>query len=130
MARGDPDFPGRLPQAPHSQSKLVAVLEKLGEDGHDPLKEPFVINIDGSSSSYHLGYSPCITRSRGGQSGHWISWQQRKMTMQEVVQLMGVSPPRILNSPVSNRQVGLAAGNAIPVDLFERVLRAALEGFM
>ena len=35
------------------------------------------IEVAGTKPQACFEYSPCITRARGGSSGHWLSWKQR-----------------------------------------------------
>ena len=119
-------FPGRLPSARTEKQNLLLVLNKLKAAGKDPLKEPFVIDINGTDPHYNKGYSPCITRVRGGSGGHWLSWKQRKMTSNVMLALMDIDPREIKTDAVSPRQLGLMAGNAIPIKMFSSVLLQAL----
>ena len=125
---GDARFPGRLPTSATARQNVEKVLRKLQAEGRLPLQNPFVIDVAGSRVNFAEGYSPCITRSRGGSGGHWLTWKQRMTTYPEVLKLMDVDPALIDIEAcgVSPRQIGLMAGNAIPVKMLSRVLRNAL----
>jgi len=124
---GDTAFPGRLPTPRSERRNVEQVLKKLQSQGRQPLQSPFVIDIGGSKPHFSEGYSPCITHTRRGSGGHWLTWKQRKMTTVELIQLMDVPPASLQMSRVSPRQIGLMAGNAIPVKMLSRVLLAALQ---
>jgi site-specific DNA-cytosine methylase len=121
-------LPGRLPTAPGAARRLKEVCKRIKNRGLHPLRHHFVANIGSSKIHFKLGESPCITRSRGGSGGHWVTSKQRFMTIDEILRLQGVQDPsRVPRSLVTDRQLGQIAGNAITVDLFQRVLRNALE---
>ena len=124
---GDPCFPGRLPTSKTARQNVEKVLRKLQGEGRLPLQNPFVIDVGGTRVNFAEGHSPCITHSRGGSGGHWLTWKQRMTTTREVLKLMDVDPALIDASGVSPRQIGMMAGNAIPIKMFARVLRNALK---
>ena len=37
-----------------------------------------------------LDVCPCLTRSRAGSGGYWMTWKNRFMNTQEILRLMGV----------------------------------------
>ena len=73
------------------------------------------------------GISPCLTRSRAGSGGFWLSWQNRFMTTNEIIKLMGVWPDDVPENVVSDRTLRLIAGNAIVVPVLARLLQALLQ---
>lgn len=119
-------WPGRLPKGTTERDNVRFVLEKLKADGIDGLKSRYVADIGGSRDRvvYMEGVSPCLTRSRASSGGHWLTWKQRKMTSSEVLALQGVPPGRIPAGVLSDRQLGAIAGNAVPVPLLRRVMKA------
>ena len=122
----DEEYPGRLPTGAGARRNLLAVLQRLEAEGSDPLQNHYLVDIQGSTPHFMLGVSPCLTRSRAGGGGHWISWRQRFMSAAEICALQGVSIRDLHRERLSDRQLCLIAGNAIPVPLLARVLRAAL----
>lgn len=120
---GSPDWPGNMPRAWGQQTRLWQMLNDIWERGGDPLKEMWVLNVDNATPGFTKGYSPCITKGRGGNGGHWLSWKQRKMTTRELMLLSGVRPERIPQG-FSDRQLGLIIGNSVPIPLLARVMAA------
>lgn len=121
-------WPGRLPKGSTERSNVRYVLEKLRSEGIDPLKSRYVVDIGGTRDRvvYMEGVSPCLTRSRASSGGHWLTWMQRKMMPSEVLALQGVPTGRIPPGILSDRQLGAVAGNAVPVPLLRRVVKALL----
>ena len=124
---GEAGFPGRLPSSESERRNLLLVLDQLKSQGKDPLRSPIVVDIGGSKPHYNEGYSPCLTHCRAGSGGHWLTWKQRKMTTCELLKIMDVPPADVKWSSVSPRQLGLMAGNAIPVKMLSMVLSQALK---
>lgn len=122
-------WPGRLPKAPTERRNVRFVLEKLKADGIDGLRSRYVADIGGSVDrvNYMEAVSPCLTRSRASSGGHWLTWKQRKMHISEIFALQGVSAKRIPEDILSERQMGAIAGNAVPVPLLRRVMRALFQ---
>ena len=52
--------------------------------------------VDDQSSRLNLalGYSPCLTRARGGGGGHWLLWLASRMSSNQMVALVGLAPAR------------------------------------
>jgi site-specific DNA-cytosine methylase len=122
-------WPGRLPKAPTERRNVRHVLDKLKDNGIDGLRSRYVADISGSIDrvSYMDSVSPCLTRSRASSGGHWLTWKQRKMHISEVFALQGVPAKRIPEGILSERQMGAIAGNAVPVPLLKRVMRALFQ---
>ncbi|CAK9104327.1 unnamed protein product [Durusdinium trenchii] len=124
---GDPNFPGRLPSGNTAKTNLLTVLNRLQSEGRDPLRNPFVVDIDGSDPHFNEGCSPCLTYTRAGSRGPWLTWKQRKMSTSEILRMMDLSPESVKVSRVTPRQVRLMAGNAIPIKMLSMVLQQALQ---
>lgn len=124
---GDPNFPGRLPSGNTAKTNLLTVLNRLQSEGRDPLRNPFVVDIDGSDPHFNEGCSPCLTYTRAGSGGHWLTWKQRKMSTSEILRMMDLSPESVKVSRVTPRQVRLMAGNATPIKMLSMVLQQALQ---
>lgn len=73
------------------------------------------------------GVSPCLTKSRAGDCGYWLSWKNRLITTNEIVRLMGVWPEDIPHGIVSDRSLRKMAGNAVVVPLLARLLKQLLD---
>ena len=108
------------------RKNLEMELARLTNNGNNPSTQKFVMDISGSTPHTNENYSPCLTRTRAGSSGFYLSWLQRKMTTDEILKLQGVDPKSI-PSVVSPRQLRLIAGNAVPVDLLTPVIKASLK---
>ena len=63
--------------------------------------------------------SPCITRSR--YKGHYISNVQRRMTIEEMCRFQGFNPTKLKHC-VSDTELGHMLGNAMSVNIIERIL--------
>lgn len=73
------------------------------------------------------GKSPCLTRSRAKNSGHWLLKFNRYMTHDEILNLMGVSSRDFASQAVSPANLRAMAGNAVPIPLVMRVLETLLD---
>ena len=74
-----------------------------------------------------LGVSPCLTRTRAA-TGIYIASRGSRMTLQEMLRLQGLPPRHILRhqGDVTNRQLGGMIGNAISVNVLERIVGRVL----
>lgn len=95
-------------------------LQELRAKGHDPLAEPWVVEIDCTTPrlQYVLGTSPCITVRRG--SGHWITNRGRRMTKAEMMRLQGMDLGKF-TQVVSDNALGRQIGNTMSVNVLERL---------
>jgi site-specific DNA-cytosine methylase len=74
-------------------------------------------------------HCPCITRTRGGQGGFWVTCLGRKMTLQEIGAMQGI--PRVLTqrlaqSGLSENKIGMAFGDAMSVNVLMRLFSRLL----
>ncbi len=73
---------------------------------------------------------PCITRSRGGNGGHYVTKLDRFLTVEEMGALQGVpadAVAKMLESVDNDRvTVGKALGDAMSINVIMRVFCAAL----
>ena len=111
-----------LPPAQQTTSRrnVIRALEELKQQGHHPLSEPWVVEIDCTTPriQYQLGVSPCITCRRG--SGHWITNRGRRMTKQEMLRLQGMDVSKFEQVAPDN-QLGKLIGNTMSVNVLERL---------
>ena len=93
--------------------------------GQDPDMLPYVIDCDASQAkTKHIhDLSPCITRSR--HNGHWLTHKNRRMTKEEMFRLQGMNPTQF-TVDVAERTLGQQIGNAMSVNVIERVILRAL----
>ena len=105
---------------------VAKAIDAILADGNDPYRSPYIVDCDASPSrTKHMwDVSPCITRSR--QNGHWITNQQRRMNKAEMLRLQGMDPSKFVID-VSSSKLGQQIGNAMSVNVIERILIAALK---
>mmetsp|Transcript_58013 Transcript_58013/g.175372 ORF Transcript_58013/g.175372 Transcript_58013/m.175372 type:complete len:372 (-) Transcript_58013:35-1150(-) len=114
---------------PRTQTTALAnvrrALRELTEQGYDPLKVPFVVDCDSSGPrmKYVKDVSPCLTCSRA--AGHWITNRMRRMTKAEMMRLQGMRPESF-QVAVSDAQLGKQIGNAMSVNVLERLFAQLL----
>ena len=73
------------------------------------------------------GQSPCLTRGRAGAGGHWVSSLSRLLTVKETLVLQGMAAD-VRRAGISDRQLGLMIGNAMSVNVLERLRVRLLPG--
>ncbi len=96
---------------------LVAKIKK--QQGVSPDTQSYVLDIFGRHPHFLFNKVPCITRTRGGQGGYYLTCQQRLLTVEEMLNLQGL-PVKCAavarECGVTDRQMGQMAGNAIPTN--------------
>ena len=117
---GGPAALGSL--GPSCRTKLQAYLQQLCSAGHNPHKDTWIIDVFSSKIHGMKGQSPCLTRTRCGAGGHWVSNLSRLLTVPEMLSLQGMSSNTLNRVGISNRQMGLMIGNAMSVNVLERLL--------
>ena len=104
-----------------TRERLLTYLASLRSKGHNPGKETWIIDIFGTRTHGMLGKSPGLTRTRAAAGGHWITTRWRLMSIPEMLRLQGLSPA--LNcAGITDRQMGCMIGNAMSVNVLERLL--------
>jgi len=100
-------------------------LKVLSATGCKPLKVPYVVDCDSSPSrmKWMQDASPCITCSRA--AGHWVTSRGRRFTKDEMMRLQGMRPNKF-KKVVSDNQLGIQVGNAMSVNVLERLFVRAL----
>ena len=108
------------------RSNISNAHKRILEAGHDPNLHSYIVDCDASTAKSRsmLDVSPCITRSR--YKGHWIMNQNRRMTKQEMFRLQGMDPTAF-SVAISDNSLGHQIGNAMSVNVIERVLLRALQ---
>ena len=110
-----------------TRERLQAYLASLRAKGRNPDRETWIIDIFGKWTHGVLGKSPCLTRTRAADGGHWITTRSRLMSVPEMLRLQGMSPA--LNCVgITERQMGCMIGNAMSVNVLERLLVRLLPG--
>jgi len=97
-------------------------IQKLGQN---PASDTWVVDCDAAchKSNFVHNMSPCVTRSR--YRGHWITSKGRRMTIAEMLRLQGINPTDF-RVAVSDTSIGQQIGNAMSVNVIERILHRAL----
>jgi len=118
---------GNLPPANSSTAvnNVRRALLKLSAAGEKPLEVPYVVDCDSSPSraKWIKDGSPCITCGRA--AGHWVTNRGRRLTTDEMMRLQGMRP-HSFRKVVSERQLGVQIGNAMSVNVLERLFVRAL----
>jgi DNA (cytosine-5)-methyltransferase 1 len=98
-----------------------STIEAAGLDRHSN-DNVVVVDLDGSKAHWMRGVSPCLTRSRAAV-GFYLPARGRRMTLPERLRLQGI-PQEVLKSRrgISDRQLGMMVGNALSVNVLERLL--------
>ena len=99
-------------------------------NGLKPASTPMVIDIDSTASTMRFDCSLCLTRSRAGSNGQWLTNSGHRFRISEKKRLMGIdleapdrSRVKIKQPPeVSDRQWAMLLGNEIPVPILQRLL--------
>ena len=124
--RGGPDELKAL--GPRASAKLLAYLDLLRSRGHDPDVDTWIINVFGGFGPHGMkNMCPCLTRGRAGSGGHWVSTRGRLLTIDEMLMLQGMRAD-VHRTGITNRQVGYMIGNAMSVNVLERLLLRLLPG--
>ena len=71
--------------------------------------------------NFMLNRGPCLTKARSSSGGHWLSTRGRRMTRAEMLRLFAIKPARLNFNMVSDRKAGSMIGNAIAVNVLERI---------
>ena len=105
---------------------LHKARQSIIASGGRPEHEPWVVDCDSSLrySNYMHNVSPCLTKSRA--RGHWLLHKNRRMNINEMLRLQGFNPAQVAVA-VSECTLGQQIGNAMSVNVIERVLNHALQ---
>ena len=102
-----------------ARRNVFSLVTSIGDRGHDPFNEPWILDCD-SSSERAKGFfdiSPCLTRSRG--QGHWITSRGRRLNVAEMLRLQGWFGSFQQVCPDS--QLGKLLGNAMSANVLQRI---------
>ena len=123
--------PGRdaayLALGPKCKTRLLCYLDMFRVQGLTLDRDTWAINIFGTTVHGMLGRCPCLTRSRVGAGGHWVSSRSRLLTLEEMLALQGM-PADVRRAGISDRQMGFMIGNSMSVNVLERLLVRLLPG--
>ena len=117
----------RLPTAASKGRKVLDAMEQLVHENRNPLTTPAVCSPGNRRSSQMLGRSPCLTKARATEGGHWLVHRGRLMTTREVFKLQGLKPERWrLPEGVTESHLRGCAGNAMSGNVIKAVLTSVL----
>ena len=118
---------GSLPAAASRKRKVLDAMEQLVDRDLHPLTTPAVCSAGDRRSSMMLGRSPCLTRARATEGGHWLIHRGRWMTTREIFMLQGLNPDRWrLPEGVTEAHLRSCAGNAMSGNVIKAVLMSVL----
>ena len=98
-----------IPHTKMGVRNLHKAFLNMAKKGVNPLKTLCLVDVStGNAREPHWvqGMSPCITRSRGGSGGYWITTLARMTRVQEMLELQGV-PQSVRRKHISDHQLGL-----------------------
>ena len=120
-----------LPKTSNTQAVLNRAYNILKEKGARPAQDPCFVETGASLawSSVMIGTSPCLTATRCGNGGHFMTHRRRLMTVSEMCRLQGLPPNRInyRQAKVSSKVFARAVGNMMSVNVLQRILPALLK---
>ena len=118
---------GSLPSAGSKRRKVLDAMEQLVDKNMNPLTTPAVCSPGNRRSTLMLGRSPCLTKARAADGGHWLVHRGRSMTSREVFMLQGLKPERWrLPECVTETHLRGCAGNAMSGNVVKAVLMSVL----
>ena len=112
-----------------AQKRLNKALRQMRSKGNDPNREANVVDVHGQGGNWMSNRVPCITRTRGGQLGHYVTNRKGPLTLKEMLRLQGL--PEDYEDDASKvgmtpRQLGQCIGNAMSVNILTELLRSML----
>jgi len=106
---------------------VTAKLKQLKKEGIDPLNASYIIDCDSSDYRSSMMRDRCMTITRSRAQGFWVTSRARRLTLDEMFRLQGMTPGRIVPPPgVSERQVAQMIGNAMSQNVLERLFSSLL----
>jgi len=108
-----------------AHTNVRKALEELSKLGRKPLQTTYIVDCDSSPNrmKYMKEVCPCLTCSRS--RGHWVTSRGRRLNTAEMMRLQGMRPEKIKKA-VSTNQLGVQIGNAMSVNVLERLFVKAL----
>ena len=102
---------------------FMECFERIVNELHlNPLKSDIVADIDSTNPQFQLGISPCLTNARCEMGGHWVFSRGRRLHLEEVCRLFGLSLKNFRKpNAITERQFKGLCGNSIPLNILERV---------
>ena len=117
-----------------SDKNLHMWLDRLQENGGPP-SCPASLDIFASTSRASkrkpmIGMVPCLTRTRAGSGGYWITGVNRLLTTREMLRLQGLPDQFIEHASAANvtdRQLRQMIGNAMSVNVLVTIMSRLLQ---
>ena len=99
-------------------------LHTLESRGSNPTEETYFVTCDSSRgrSRFRRGVLPCLTCRA---EGPWVTNRGRRLKLEEMMRLQGMDPSEFTVA-VTNAKLGAQLGNAMSVNVVERILVRAL----
>lgn len=105
--------------------------KRIKKLGGTPSSDPYIIDLAASASreTFRRGEAPCLTASHAGERAYWATWLGKRLDIKQLMKLQGYDnhpkgKPYKVN--ISDRRMGHILGNAMSVNVLERVLVRAL----
>ena len=113
---------------PTNLKNLMAIMEQYKATPSKLAQTENVANVGGSTAHIMMNMCPCLTKQRSASRAYYSISRRRSLTLADMSRLQGVAAKDIegWESVVSGPQLGGIIGNAIPICVMERVIRAVL----
>ena len=107
---------------------ITDAITKIMAQGGDVYNNEYIVDTGGSKSHHMLDRCPCLTRARASSEAFFSLKRWRSLKHSEMMKLQGVDPERFRGWELvlSRREMGAIIGNAMGVNIMERVCRAIL----
>ena len=106
---------------------MLGAIEKQVDQNLSPLTTPAVCPAGNRQCCMMRDRSPCLTRARASDGGHWLIHRMRVMATREVFMLQGLKPERWqLPEGVTEAHLRGCAGNAMSGNAIKAVLMSVL----
>ena len=103
-----------------AHKKLIKLIRRLDKQGLAQSSTAIALDIFAATGRAMVGRVPCLTRSRAGAGGYWITTTAGLLTTREMLRLQGL-PERLINAAelagISERQLRQMIGNAMSVNV-------------
>ena len=115
-----------VPKRVTEKSNMERIIKLLQDKGVDPFKSTYIVEIGQSSSrrgTIMQECSPCLTKTRCSQGGHWVTTHGRKLRTSEMLALQNMTPDRVkkpdnVSEPIFQGMIG----NSMSVNIIETIL--------
>jgi DNA (cytosine-5)-methyltransferase 1 len=112
--------------APFQIANLMAGIDMIVKKGGRPLVETWFIDIHASKTRVNVrkGVCPCLTKSRAGLKGFWVSNRGCLLTTDQMLALQGIMPGKLVRpvDKATEKQFDCAIGNAVSVPVLKAIL--------